>query len=155
MIKGIHHAAIHVSDMDRALAFYRDLLGFTVIWTQEAGGEFLANLTQIPGAALRAVLLAAGEQRSGDRGTVELIQMRNPQPRDMGNTFPDVRSSHLAFYVEDLPATYEALRAKGVKFNYPPQHVDEGVIAGWTIVYLTDPDGNTLEMVGLDEKPAP
>ncbi len=154
MIKGIHHSAIHVSDMDRALVFYRDVLGFEVIWNQEASGEFLENLTQIPHAALRAVLLRAGEERGGDRGTVELIQMRSPEPRDLGQEFPDVRSAHVAFSVEDLLATYEALRAKGVEFNCPPQHVDEGVIAGWNIVYFKDPDGNTIEFVALDNPPS-
>jgi glyoxylase I family protein len=148
MIKGLHHAAVHVSDIEKALDFYTNVLGFKVVWAMDAGGDFLQNLTQIPGASLHAALLDCGDTGYWNKNTVEMIQMVTPAPRDLGNTFADIKSSHVAFYVEDPEGTYEELKAKGVKFNPPPQVVEGGPIDGTTVIYFTDPDGNTLELFG-------
>ena len=41
MISGIHHTSFTVSDMERSIAFYRDVLGMKVDWDSlEAGVEF-------------------------------------------------------------------------------------------------------------------
>ena len=44
MIGGLHHVGITVSDLDRSLAFYRDLLGMEVVFTQEKEGGYLAEI---------------------------------------------------------------------------------------------------------------
>ena len=150
MISGLHHVAIHVEDMDRMLTFYRDLLGFEVIMEQDAEGEKLEELVQIPQSRLRGVLLRIGRPRPGDSQTLELIQYYTPKPRKLDRALPDVGTMHIAFFADDVPAVYEKLKAAGVPFNCPPQHYTSGPLAGWTITYLQDPEGNTLELVGVD-----
>jgi catechol 2,3-dioxygenase-like lactoylglutathione lyase family enzyme len=54
---------------------------------------------------------------------------------------------HLAFHVDDIQATCEDLKAKGVTFLSEPNTVDEGVLAGWRWVYFHDPDLIPLELV--------
>ena len=51
MIRGIHHAAISTGDLQRALAFYRDLLGFEMVFEGgwPAGVEVADNITGLPG----------------------------------------------------------------------------------------------------------
>jgi len=50
---------------------------------------------------------------------------------------PPAGRAHLGFVVEDLQATYEALKAHGVSFSMPPQKQPSGV----TLAVLRDPDG--------------
>ena len=61
MIKGIHHTAISTGDFERALAFYRDLLGFEMVselnWP--AGVELADTITGLEGSAARPVMLRA------------------------------------------------------------------------------------------------
>ncbi len=39
MIRRYHHVSITVSDMEKSIRFYRDLLGFTVLGTFDSEGE--------------------------------------------------------------------------------------------------------------------
>ncbi|HZQ07374.1 MAG TPA: VOC family protein, partial [Anaerolineae bacterium] len=55
-------------------------------------------------------------------------------------------SSHLAFYVDDLPAAYRELQAQGVRFRSAPIMIDKGVNTGGYSVYMLDPDGITVEL---------
>jgi catechol 2,3-dioxygenase-like lactoylglutathione lyase family enzyme len=54
MMSDIHHTSFTVSDMERSIAFYRDILGMKVVWDSvQAGAEFKGeiadNLTNCPG----------------------------------------------------------------------------------------------------------
>ena len=44
MIRRVHHTSFTVSDMERSLAFYRDLLGMEVIGDQGGKGGYLAEV---------------------------------------------------------------------------------------------------------------
>ena len=63
MIRGIHHTAISTGDLQRALAFYRDLLGFETVF--EAGGpagtEVADNITGLSGSSAQVAMLRAGD----------------------------------------------------------------------------------------------
>ena len=53
-------------------------------------------------------------------------------------------SVHICFGVEDVPATYERLKAAGVEFVSPPvRFTGEGE---WHVFFFYDPDGNLLEL---------
>jgi catechol 2,3-dioxygenase-like lactoylglutathione lyase family enzyme len=53
----------------------------------------------------------------------------------------------LAFNVDNLPALYADLKAKGVQFKSEPLEVPAGPNKGTMAVYFTDPDGITLEFL--------
>jgi catechol 2,3-dioxygenase-like lactoylglutathione lyase family enzyme len=139
----LHHTGYTVSDLERSVAFYRDLLGCDVIATQEKEGGYLAAIVGYPEAHVRMAHLRLPD---GEH-VVELFQYVAPagtraevEPRNVG-------ASHLCFLVDDLPALYERLREHGVdSFVSPPVEVDTGINTGGLALYLRDPDGITVEL---------
>jgi len=75
-LTGISHTSFTVSDMDRSLAFYRDLLGMTLIMEIERQGAFIEQVVGFPGASLPIVGL---KLRSGSDHVLELIEYRVPR----------------------------------------------------------------------------
>lgn len=138
-----HHTGYTVSDLDRSVAFYRDLLGCEVIATQEKQGGYLAAIVGYPDAHVRMAHLRLPD---GEH-VLELFEYLAPagaradvEPRNVG-------ASHLCLLVDDLAAFHERLREQGVdSFVSPPVEVDTGINTGGFGLYLRDPDGITVEL---------
>ena len=143
VVRGLHHTCYTVSDLDRSIAFYRDLLGCEVLAEQEKEGGYLAAIVGYPDAHVRMAHLRV----PGEEHVIELFEYLAPvgtradvEPRNVG-------ASHLCFLVDDLPTLYEQLREKGVdSFVSPPVEVDTGVNKGGYALYLRDPDGISVEL---------
>ena len=139
MIKGIHHTAISTGDFERALAFYRDLLGFEMVselnWP--AGVELADAITGLEGSAARSAMLRASNS------SIELFEFLSPAPKpgDPNRPVCDHGITHIAFEIDDLDAEYDRLKAAGMRFHCPPQNL--GVSR---VTYGRDPDGNVLEL---------
>lgn len=129
-------------DLDRSLAFYRDLLGMDVLFEQEKKGGYLARIVGYEDAHVRMAHLAfpAGGHR------LELFQYLQPEPRGHPGEPRDVGITHVCLLVDDLGPLHGRLRDAGAEFYSDPIQVDTGVNAGGTGVYLHDPDGITLEL---------
>jgi len=142
-IRKSHHHSFTVSDIERSLRFYRDLLGLELI--QDAVRANLESYDRIVGyknVDLRIVML---REREGDF-ILELIQYRNPpgKTRELQNYH--VGASHVCFLVDDLDTEFKRLSAAGVRFNSPPvEIVRDGKLVGRAL-YLFDPDGITVEL---------
>ncbi|HEY6397145.1 MAG TPA: VOC family protein [Solirubrobacteraceae bacterium] len=145
----LHHTGYTVSDLERSLLFYRDLLGCEVVATQEKQGGYLAEIVGYSDAHVRMAHLRAPE--SGH--IIELFQYLAPasepsagrrrlEPRNVG-------TAHMCFVVSDLTATYDRLLAAGVEFVSPPVAIDTGINAGGYALYLRDPDGIPMELFQL------
>ena len=141
MITGVNHTSFTVSDVERSVSFYRGLLGMELISLAERDPAFAEKVTGIPGARLKVGYLQAPGHR------LELIQYFNPPGEKLDTRTNNVGSAHLAFDVDDLPRVYADLKAKGVQFKSPPMEVPAGPNKGTLTVYLTDPDGITLEFL--------
>jgi catechol 2,3-dioxygenase-like lactoylglutathione lyase family enzyme len=70
------------------------------------------------------------------------------------NEVPDPRAgagnpgaAHLALTVDDIHERYERLRAAGVSFVSPPNHITAGINTGGYTCYVRDPDDIVLEVV--------
>lgn len=139
MIKGIHHTAISTGDFERALAFYRDLLGLEMVselnWP--SGVELADTITGLEGSAARSVMLRTGNS------SIELFEFSSPAPKpsDPKRRVCDHGITHIALEVDDIDPEYERLKAAGMSFHCPPQ--DLGVSR---VTYGRDPDGNVLEL---------
>ena len=139
MIMSIHHTAISTGDLERALAFYRDLLGFEMVselnWP--AGVELADTITGLEGSAARSVMLRASN------GSIELFEFASPAPKrgDPRRPVCDHGITHIAFEVDDIDVEYERLKAAGMSFNCPPQDLGAS-----RVTYGRDPDGNVLEL---------
>lgn len=144
MITGVHHRGITVSDLERSIDFYHDVLGLEIVTEPSPlfSGEDLSKGLGVPDASLKLILLKAGD------ATVELLQYPTP-PSPIDTPLPQnaLGAQHIAFLVDDIEATVKALEARGVEFYSPVNVVDDGLLAGWRWVYFSDPDGITLELV--------
>jgi catechol 2,3-dioxygenase-like lactoylglutathione lyase family enzyme len=140
MIRGIHHTAISTGNLDRALAFYRDLLGFRVLFEfgWPAGTDIADKITGLEQSSARAVMLQAGN------AIIELFQYASPTPRPGNPQRPvaDHGITHICLDVTDLDAEYARLKTAGMTFHCPPQDIGMDL----RTTYGRDPDGNVIEL---------
>jgi len=137
------HTGITVSNLERSLAFWRNVLGFELSHTAHQKGELAKEITGIEGAEIKlAVLKAPGGHK------VELLQYLAPMDRKRANVRPcDVGSVHVALLVEDLDAALERIARSDWKAAGKPQRLTKGPNAGKRVVYVRDSDGTTIELM--------
>ena len=141
MILSTNHTSFTVGNVERSIAFYRDLLGMELISLAERDPAFTEKVTAIPGAHLKIAYLQAPGHR------LELIEYLAPPGKKPDLQTNNVGCAHVGFNVDDLPRMYADLKAKGVHFKSAPQEVNAGPNKGALAVYFTDPDGITLEFL--------
>lgn len=150
-VTGILHTGLTVSDLDRSIAFYRDLLGLELIAQWDSSRPYLRTVVGYPDAELRIALLRLPGPAGSAGHHIELLEYRRPRgTRGDPNTYHP-GNGHVAFMVDDLEAIYTALKDRGVRFKSAPVDITHGRNAGGRAVYFFDPDDITLEMI----QPAP
>ena len=122
------YLGIQVRNMERSIAFYRDVLGMQVVRRQpvpETDGEW---------AELRSV------------GSAQMLEL---------NWYPDGSKfftgpyrngdalDQIAFECEDVERAYRELLAKGARVGHPPFAEGHSLLA-----YVEDPDGIWIELTG-------
>ena len=132
LIKGVSHVSIAVSDMDRSIAFYRDVFGWRQLFDEHMEGESFEAITRVKGAAGRACGGRIGNLR------VELMSF-NYIPATPPAVGLGLRV--LSMEVEDAAAAYAALVARGVRVAGAPVEVH-----GTRMFFVIDPDGQGIEM---------
>ena len=149
MLVGIHHTALSTPDVERAVAFYRDLFGFEVAfdfaWDED--NRAFQRTHAAPETRGRVVMLERGSAR------LEIFEYAKPVPRPMtgppGNA--DHGLCHLAFEVKQIDDEVERLRRAGMRFLSDP--VPQAYVK---CCYGRDPDGNLIELIEyFDEDAAP
>ena len=146
-VAGIYHTGLSVSDLDRSIAFYRDLLGLELVAQWDSSQPYLRTVVGFPDAELRIALLRLPGAAGAAGHHIELLEYRVPRGARGDARTCNPGNGHVAFMVEDLDATYRELRAKGVRFKSAPVEVTHGRNRGAKAVYLLDPDDITLEMM--------
>jgi glyoxylase I family protein len=138
------HTGITVANLDRSLAFWRDVLGFELSHRAHQTGELAAEITGVVGAEiLIAVVKAPGHK-------IELLEYLTPPDRKQVESRPcDVGSVHVALTVDNLDAVLSAIAASGWKAAGKPQTLKTGPNAGKRVVYVRDPDGTTIEFMQI------
>ena len=138
----VYHTGFTVSDIERSLAFYRDVLGLRVVKRQTGTAPYLATVTGFEGVHLETALL----QPAAGGSMLELLQyVSHPaSPTDRATNRPG--NGHLCFQVDDLRAACAELRRRGVTLISEPAEITAGAHAGGLAVYLRDPDGFTVEL---------
>ena len=131
-----HHYGITVSDLDRAVEFYRDVLGLEVIAEFSVGGDAFATGVDVDGASAEFAHLDAGDAR------IELVSY-DPEGDTRGNSsLNEPGAAHVGLEVDDLNAVYEAL-PNGVDTLSEPQTTESGT----KICFVRDPEGNLVELL--------
>ena len=140
---GVSHTSFSVTDMDRSLAFYRDLLGMEVTMDRERTGEYIEQVVGFPGARLRIVGL---KLPSGSDHILELIEYKSPRGQRVDTRTCNPGTAHFCFVTDDIHKTYEEMCRLGVRFKSAPVQIPSGPSAGGYDAYFLDPDDITLEL---------
>ena len=139
----LDHVSVTVSDMERSLRFYCDLLGLKEVERHRLEGETISKMVGKPDVIMEVVRLEAPETPGV---MLDLQQYVAPEGKVSDAQLGDVAHSHLCFGVPDVWAAHQDLTAKGVEFVSEPVSFD----LEWGIVYVVffkDPDGFILELM--------
>jgi catechol 2,3-dioxygenase-like lactoylglutathione lyase family enzyme len=140
-----------VSDLDRAVRFFTDVLEFTRVGgEQEIAGEAWERLAGVFGLRARVARLRLGDEE------VELSEYLAPRSRPIP---PDMRGNdrafqHVAIVVSDMARAYRKLREHGVAHaSSGPQRLPDWNpnAGGIDAFYFRDPDGHFLELIAFPE----
>jgi len=116
-INQVGQIAIPVADLERAIVFYRDVLGLRFLFQAPPGLAFF------------------------DCGGVRL--MLDVPAREQENQYASI----VYYKVDDLPAAFETLKAHGVQFEQEPELVAPMPDHELWMAFLKDPDGNMLGLM--------
>ena len=150
MLRACWHFSFTVSDLERSIAFYRDLLGMRLVHRQEQANEYTARLVGYENAHLKIAQLTIDgipDSRSGH--LLELVEYLHPDCAATDTAICRPGTAHMAFEVRDIHALYERLVSAGVRFNSPPNAITGGINRGGYTCYFRDPDDITLELVEM------
>ncbi|MCI0433703.1 MAG: aquaporin [Gemmatimonadetes bacterium] len=135
-----------VSDMERSVAFFEDVLRFEVIADAEVTGEAWERLNGVFPVRMRVVRMRLGSEE------IELTEYLAPRgrsiPQDLKSN--DRSFQHIAIVVRDIEAAYRKLREHRVTHvssgpqRLPDWNPDAGGISAF---YFRDPDGHALEII--------
>ncbi|HYZ26303.1 MAG TPA: VOC family protein [Geminicoccaceae bacterium] len=150
VVQEVDSVTITVSDMDRALAFYEDVLSFETVSDVEVADEAYDQLLAGSGLRLRIARMRLGAE------FIELMQVIAPEGRPIpGDSHSnDLWFQHIAIITPDMARAYAWLREHEVRHSSPaPQRLpdwnpDAGGIEAF---YFKDPDGNNLEILAFPE----
>lgn len=127
----IDHVRLLVVNFAECFRFYRDILGLSVTWGNEA--DVYASFTE-PGQKEPTVALFSRQLMADALGISHLPLEAVAQDRSL-----------LVIGVEDVDATAARLQALGVQFVLGPKDFPDW---GMRSAYLRDPDGNLIELTG-------
>jgi glyoxylase I family protein len=137
------HTGITVTNLERSLAFWRDILGFELSHQAHQSGDLAAEITGVAGAE---ILIAVLKTPTGHK--LELLEYLAPPDRKHVAPRPcDVGSIHVALTVDNLDAMLSAIAPFGWKAAGTPQTLASGPNAGKRVVYIRDADGTTIELM--------
>jgi lactoylglutathione lyase len=124
MITGIDHVAIAVSDMDRSIQFYSEVLGLSLLEDgRNEGGKKKSFL-----GTKDHTLIALTEDKKLNRDKSQIVES----------------VAHVAFKVDDVEKASKLLRERGVNFIEEKVEKDGKIKA----YHFLDPDGLELEIYG-------
>ena len=141
MIQRVHHTGFVVRDLERAVEFYRDVVGLELKSRYERTGAAISQVIGYENAHLKVAFL---EVPGGQ--ALELIEYVNPPPEERPTEARNVLgATHFALQVDDIEVMYEKLAASGARPINPPAEI----VPGRTACYLQDPNGNWIELIEL------
>lgn len=117
------HVGLRVADRDRSLPFYT-ALGYEVVGAVPETGIGHLTMLKLP---------------DDEFVTIELVH--DPDGAPVG---AETRLNHLVVQVESMDAAVAELDARGIDSEPPIRHEgSDGLLTAW----ITDPDGNRIELV--------
>ena len=100
------HFGVTVENLDRSIAFYRDVFGFGAGPVVERPGEYAERLTGVPGARLAIVSL----RTPGATVLLELVEYRGGKGERLETRPCDAGTAHLCLMTDSFDGTMDALK---------------------------------------------
>lgn len=137
MLKEMHHTGLSVTDMEKSLGLYRDILGMEVEWDADIKDipEF-GTVISLPGVRERIAMLRLNNCR------IELFQFFKPKGKKIQRRQCDIGYMHVAFVVDELDNICQKLKEKGIEFYSESQ--DLGI---FQVIFFKGYDGETIELM--------
>jgi catechol 2,3-dioxygenase-like lactoylglutathione lyase family enzyme len=146
-VVGVGNFSHVVSDMDRAVRFYRDVLGLEVGASQPfSPNPAIMRLGNTPGAQSKMVQLRVPGSTMG----IELLEYKDIERKVQSPRFVDPGTANIALRVRDIAPILAKLKGSGAKvltLDDVPATVNDT-----KYVFVQDPDGFVVELV---QAPAP
>ncbi|MDB5702887.1 MAG: Glyoxalase/bleomycin resistance/dioxygenase family protein [Sphingomonas bacterium] len=135
-----NHVGFTVDDLDRPIAMFAELFGYTLT---SRGGRNARGVARLTGVADADILVA--HLHHPDLIGIELIAYHRPEDRGrIGGRPCDTGYTHLTFDVRDIEALVAEAAAHGL---VPVGEIVGRRGAGARVVYLRDPDGINIELI--------
>jgi lactoylglutathione lyase len=146
-IQGFSHVGVCYSDLERSTRFYKDVLGFTELFTMEMGNEVAATMEVEGGIRFESRMLRRGDVR------LELLHWLEPEADGDQSKRPMTKfgMTHLCFRVDDVADIDDlveaAEKAGGQVHRHTLSELPGAGVGGQSVklLYLTDPDGVRIE----------
>src|SRR5262245_24045603 len=138
----VYHTGFTVSDIERSIVFYRDVLGLKLIKRQTGTAQYLATITGFEGVRFEFAYL----QPAAGGSMLELLQYVSHPAAATDRATNRPGNGHLCFRVDDVRSACAELRRRGVTLISEATEITAGAHAGGWGVYLRDPDGFTVEL---------
>ena len=143
MITGFNHTSFTVADLDTAVRFWTEALGFEAASVSERHGAWQEPVTGVPGARLRVAHLY------GYGHHMEFIQYLAGAGDAVAMTPNMPGVAHVCLEVEDIHATTRRLFDLGATPQGEMVRVNEGSEPGSWAGYIRDPNGIVIELLEL------
>lgn len=158
---GVFGCTIGVSDMDKSIRFYREILGCDTVVFDEV--DNFKDLSDLPGggAKVRRALLRHSKPRQGAFSKllgdceIELVESKDRTPNKIfqDRFWGDLGYIHLCFDISGMAAMKHLCESKGHPFTVDSDNsFDMGEAAG-RFSYVEDPDGTLIEFVETHKIP--
>lgn len=139
----LFHIGLTVKNLDRSIAFYRDVVGMQEGERIEGVSKKFEELTNNPGARPKAIYMTAGPF------VLQLIEYLAAGGITLDLHHNNVGSPHMSFYVADVEAKYNELQQRG----------DVTITSGLVQImptmrsfYTEDPDGVPVEFLQVTKE---
>lgn len=120
------HTMLRVTDLERSLQFYCDVLGMQLLRRKDyPGGRF--------------TLAFVGFGPESEQTVIELTHNWDTDAYELGDAF-----GHIALGVSDIYGTCEAIKSKGGEVVREPGPMKHG---STVIAFVKDPDGYKVELI--------
>jgi catechol 2,3-dioxygenase-like lactoylglutathione lyase family enzyme len=139
----LDHVSITTADLERSIAFYRDVLGLELTARGEADEPELSDLVGLPDVSVLYAELALGPAQ-----ILELLEYVTPKGVPIDPTPNNPGATHLALAVDDIQTYKDRLDQAGATISNDVITLTEDTDwNGARTLYAHDPDGVTIELV--------
>jgi catechol 2,3-dioxygenase-like lactoylglutathione lyase family enzyme len=149
-IVGMDHVGFNVPDLDEAVRFFTDILGFHKVYEEgklplNADAKKAFNIRQSAEITRIAML------QTGNGSNIELFEYSSPERKMERPMNDDIGWYHFAVYTTDIEKSVDYLTSKNIRIIGSPIQHKTGPNAGLTGVYFETTWGLQIELVSYPE----